>query len=56
MSDEDETDAENADDQETDEEVSFDVYVVRNGEPVAGERVTADFSYAFWPGTICSEY
>src|SRR5258705_13336584 len=53
MSDEDEQDGNNED---SEEEFSFDVYVVRDGEPVTGEEVTASFSYAFWPGATSSEY
>jgi hypothetical protein len=37
-------------------EVSFDVYVVRDGEPVVGEEVAAHFSYWILPGTVSHEH
>jgi hypothetical protein len=51
MAEYDETEEENGD------EISFDVLVVdQEGEPVAGETVTAFFSYVWWPQTHSEEY
>jgi hypothetical protein len=44
------------DDDDNDDEIEFDVYVVRDGEPVAGVKVTCFFSYSLLPGAHSSEY